>query len=378
MSIPLEAPVFSHGQGSDIYALDGKRHLDLVMGFGSAFLGHANPAVVAGLQEQAARLWNCARQATDVRLRAEALVSELLPQGMRIGGFCSTGMEVAEFAMRVAATHTGRDSFAGFARSMHGRSAMAAALCWENAPLHPGHVHTLPFVAEAGEDRILEELAALLRRRSTAALFVEPIQGSNAAFEASAGFYRQAIALCRETGTLCVFDEILTGLHRTGTTFFCSHLDATPDILLFAKNMGNGFPASALAVADHIPIRPQALPGSTFSNNPLAMAAIEGTLTAMKELPMASLVESIGRTVAGTLGDLGDAGATLRGRGALWCLDLGPRIRRDEVVASMREAGVLVGSTDGVIRLLPASTIEPARLQDACRQLAHACRGACE
>ena len=101
------------------------------------------------------------------------------------------------------------------------------------------------------------------------------------------------------------------------------------------------------------------------------------TLTEMKQLPMASLVESIGRTVAGTLGDLGDAGATLRGRGALWCLDLGPRIRRDEVVASMRKAGVLIGSVDGVIRLLPASTIEPARLQDACRQLAHACRGAC-
>ena len=125
MSKALEAPVFSHGIGSDIYALAGERLLDLVMGFGSAFLGHAHPLVTARLQEQAGRLWNCARQTTDVRLRVDALLAELLPQGLRVGGFASTGMEVAEFAMRVAATHTGRAHFAGFSHRNSFASEMA-------------------------------------------------------------------------------------------------------------------------------------------------------------------------------------------------------------------------------------------------------------
>jgi acetylornithine/succinyldiaminopimelate/putrescine aminotransferase len=377
MSMPLEAPVFSHAHGSDIYTVAGERRLDLVMGFGSAFLGHAHPLVTARLQEQAGRLLNCARQDTDVRLRVDALLAPLLPRGMRVGGFCSTGMEVAEFAMRVAATHTGRAQFAGFSHSMHGRSAMTAGLCWENAPLQPDNLHRLPFVDTASESAILEQLAALLRKREVAALFVEPIQGSFAAYEASADFYRQAIALCRESGTLCVFDEILTGLYRTGTTFYCDRLEETPDLLLFAKSMGNGFPVSALALGGHIEIRPHAFPGSTFAANPLAMAAVEGTLTAMKALPMESLVDAFGKIISTTLAGLRDAGATLRGRGAIWCLDLGKRIRADAAIASIREAGVLVGSTGSVIRLLPASTLEPARLQDACRQVVRSCERAC-
>ena len=378
MSMASEAPVFSHGSGSDIYTLAGERRLDLLMGFGSAFLGHAHPLVTAKLQEQAGRLWNCARLATDGRLRVDALLAELLPQGLRMGGFCSSGMEAAEFAMRVAATHTGRSHFAGFSHSMHGRSAMTAGLCWENAPLHPDKLHRLPFIDEAGEGAILDQLGDLLRKRHVAALFVEPIQGSHLAYEASEDFYRKAMALCRENGTLCVFDEILTSLYRTGTTFHFDRLGELPDVLLFAKNMGNGFPISAVAVGRDIAIRAGAFPGSTFSGNPLAMAAIEGTLTAMRGLPMGALVERLGQTIAATLAPLKGCGVTLRGRGALWCLDLGDRIRKEEAIAAVHDAGVLIGSVGGVIRLLPAANLDPARLQEACGHIVRACEAACK
>jgi acetylornithine/succinyldiaminopimelate/putrescine aminotransferase len=123
-------------------------------------------------------------------------------------------MEAAEFAMRIAATHTGRREFAGFAQSMHGKSAMTAALSWRNAPLQPNNVHILPFVAQAEEGEILDALSRLLRTQRIAALFVEPIQGTNAAREASIDFYQCAIVLCREDGTLCVFDETLTAQNR--------------------------------------------------------------------------------------------------------------------------------------------------------------------
>jgi acetylornithine/succinyldiaminopimelate/putrescine aminotransferase len=367
------APILTHGVGSLVHAEDGRTFVDLSMGFGAAFLGHANPRVTAALAAAASRFWSNGRRPTAARGRVEARLGEIVPSGMRLAGLYSTGMEVAEFAMRVAATHTGRRAFAGFSRSMHGKSAMTAALCWENAALRPGHLHTLRFVAEADEAAILADLESLLRTGEIAALFVEPIQGSNAAHEASIPFYDRAIALCRENGTLCVFDEILTGLHRTGTRYYADRLLQFPDLMLFAKSIGNGFPVAALALAEHIPIRPEATPHSTFSGGELALAAIEGTLAALDELDMKARVATIEATVRSVLGNLPPAVGTLRGRGALWCLELGADSRPDEVLRRILGAGLLVTSAGRAIRLLPAATIDPRLLAESCEKIREAC-----
>jgi acetylornithine/succinyldiaminopimelate/putrescine aminotransferase len=282
-------------------------------------------------------------------------------------------MEVAEFALRVAATHTGRGEFVGFARSMHGKSAMTAALGWSNAPVRPANAHVLPFAGDAPEEAILDRLDALLRTGRVAALLVEPVQGSNAAREASIGFYDRAIALCGEHGALCIFDETLTGLHRTGTAFYSERLRERPDMLLFAKCLGNGFPVSSIALGEAIEVRAGALPGSTFSGNPMALAAAEATLTAMAGLAMRESVAAIGELVRSRLGRLSDGGVTLRGRGAFWCLEFGERARMERAVASLRSADVLVTSGDRFIRLLPAATIDPGLLEDACEKVARAC-----
>jgi acetylornithine/succinyldiaminopimelate/putrescine aminotransferase len=357
-----------------VHTTDGRALLDLATGFGAAFLGHAQPDITAKLREQAGRLLSCGRQPTEGQPRVEALLSALLPPGLRPAGLYSTGMEVAEFALRVAATHTQRGEFAAFAQSMHGKSAMTAALCWPNAPVQPGNTHVLPFVSQAPEPQILAELERLLATRRIAALLVEPIQGSNAAHEASAGFYRRAIDLCHEHGTLCVFDEILTGLHRTGARFYFELLQRTPDVVLFAKSLGNGFPVSSIAVADRIRIVPACLPGSTFSGNPLALSAVEATLTVMSAIPMAQLVANIERIVQSTLEPLRREGVTVRGRGAFWCLEFDQRERMQRVHAAIAEAGILATGADRFIRLLPAATIEPRTLEDACGKIARACR----
>jgi acetylornithine/LysW-gamma-L-lysine aminotransferase len=368
-----EPPILSRGDGSLVYTQDGRTLVDLSIGFGAAFLGHCHPAVTACLQEQAGRLLICGRNPTARKARVDALLAQILPPGLRSVGLYSTGMEVAEFAMRVAATHTGRHEFAGFARSMHGKSAMTAALCWPNSPVRPGNLHVLPFIADAEEGEILNALGQLLGAQRIAALFVEPIQGSNAAHEASIGFYQRAIDLCREHGTLCIFDETLTGLHRTGTTFYVDRLRETPDMLVFAKCMGNGFPVSTVALGEHVRVLPEALPGSTFAGNPMAHAAVEGTLTAMAALPMGERIASIESIVQSTLGSVQQAGVTLRGRGALWCLEFGDRIRFEMAHALIRDAGLVVTCFDRSIRLLPAATIEPQLLQDSCNKIAHAC-----
>ena len=298
----LEPPVLSRGNGALLYTEDGRTLVDLATGFGAVFLGHARPEVTSLLQRQAGLLLACGRLPTAAAKRVDKLLSALLPSGFRTAGLYSTGMEVAEFALRVAATHTGRGEFAAFARSMHGKSGMTAALGWRNAPLQPHNVHLLPFVADAPEAEVLDSLERLLASRPIAALLVEPIQGSNAAWEASADFYRRAIDKCHGHGALCIFDETLTGLHRTGTTFYLELLDRLPDLLLFAKSLGNGFPVSSLAVRESVQVRPAALPGSTFSGNPMALAAVEGTLGAMESLRMAERVAALSEGVRTTRG----------------------------------------------------------------------------
>ena len=199
-------PVFSHGEGSIVHMEDGRAFVDLAAGFGAVFLGHAHPEVTQRLQAQAKKLLTSGRNPVAGESRVAALIAALLPRGLRPAGMYSTGMEVAEFALRLAASHTGRDEFVGFARSMHGKSAMTAALGWTNAPVRPANVHVLPFVDGAPEDAIVAQLAERLATRRVAALFIEPLQGSNAAHEASTAFYDRAIGLCREHGALCVLD----------------------------------------------------------------------------------------------------------------------------------------------------------------------------
>lgn len=370
------APLPVRGAGSLLYDQDGRPWLDLICGYGSAFLGHSHPAVTAALQAQAAQVLSCGRFPTEHQAAVDARLAPLLPAGLRAAGLLSTGMEAAEFALRVAATQTGRHEFAGFACSMHGKSALTAALCWSNAPLHPGGLHTLPLATGADEAHALQALDELLQTRRIAALFCEPIQGSNGAHEASAAFYRQAAALCRQHGTLLVMDEILTGLYRTGAAFHCQQLALTPDILLFAKALGNGFPISGIALAPHVELRPQALPGSTFAGNPLALAAAQATLDAMAALPMTALVDGIAQIVRSHFAGLGSAGLTLRGRGALWCVELAPQLDMARAVAAIAAAGVLVTQTGRSIRLLPAANMPAALLHEACASIAAACLAA--
>lgn len=371
-----EAPEISHASGSAVWATDGRRFTDLMTGFGAVFLGHGHPAVTARLRDQAGKVWQCGRIATRAGAEAEARIREILPSGLEPGGLYSTGMEAAEFALRLAAHRTGRAEFAGFARSMHGKSALTAALCWDNAPIRLGPTHSLPFVDRATEDDVLAQAARLLATRRVAALLVEPIQGTNGGHEASAAFYGRLVDLCRETGTCCVFDEILTGLYRTGSAFYVDRLAARPDFLLFAKSMANGFPVSSLAIPADMEIPPQALPGSTFSGNPLASAVVAATLQAMRELPIADRVAGIERIVREALGGRQSDGLTLRGRGAMWMLELGPGIRVEQARSAILADGVLVSCLGRCIRLLPAATIEADALRDACGRIARACAGA--
>jgi acetylornithine/succinyldiaminopimelate/putrescine aminotransferase len=373
MTIDPEPPEISHAAGSLAWGTDGRCFTDLTIGFGAVFLGHGHPQVTLRLQNQLTRLWHSGGCPTPSATEAELRIHEFLPTGFKPGGLYSTGMEVAEFAMRLAAHHTGRPDFAGFAHSMHGKSAMTAALCWDNAPIRTDHAHILQFVDQIPESDVLDQLSRRLKTGRIAALFVEPIQGSNGGYEASTDFYRRVIEMCRESGTYCVFDEILTGLYRTGSAFYVDRLAIKPDFLLFGKSMANGFPVSSLAIPEDMVVVPQTRPGSTFSGNPLAAAAVTATLEVMRELPMADQVAGIEETVRDVLGGREADGFTLRGCGALWMLEIESQARIKRVQAAIWESGVLVSTQGRFIRILPASTIDLGGLREACGKIADAC-----
>lgn len=368
-----EPPVFASGQGSLLRGCDGTQWTDLVSGFGAVFLGHGHPTVVGSMAQQLDRLWACGRNPTAGQAAVDALMARLLPPGLVSAGLVSTGMEAAEFALRIAAVETGRQEFLAFGRSMHGKSALTASLCWPNAPVRLGAEGTLPFIDEASEDEVLSRLEDRLRARRIAALLLEPLQGSNAGHQASARFCEQAMALCRAHGTLFLMDEILTGLHRTGAPFYSSRLATTPDLLLFAKSMGNGFPVACVARAAHVTVRPQALPGSTFSGNPLALAAVQGTLSAMEELPLGDLVRNLERIALQEFEALRGQGIPVRGAGALWCLQLEGHCEAGLVMERLRAAQILATCTGGTLRLLPAATMPPDAWAAACAEVTQAC-----
>ncbi|RZJ24787.1 MAG: aminotransferase class III-fold pyridoxal phosphate-dependent enzyme, partial [Haliea sp.] len=157
--------------------------------------------------------------------------------------------------------------------------------------------------------------------------------------------------------------------------FFCDAAPAPPDILLFAKNMGNGFPVSALALADQIQVSAQALPGSTFAGNPFALASVRATLECMASLPMTAMVLALEATARRHFEPLAPLGVCLRGSGALWCLNLAPSLDMVQLAVRIKEAGILVSLNGRVIRLLPAATIAPDLWDQACARIANACLG---
>lgn len=166
---------------------------------------------------------------------------------------------------------------------------------------------------------------------------------------------------------LTVFDEILTGFHRTGMAFLFCELCTMPDIVLIGKAMGNGFPVSGVVVRRDIAITPGMLPGSTFAGNPLAAAAVTGTLKQMKRLDLPGMVAAIEQIIVENLTEVRDLGIALRGQGAMWIMELAESMDAEAIVANIYRRGAFVSFAGRFIRILPAATIRADNLANACR-----------
>lgn len=367
----MDHPRIASARNDVLVAEDGREYVDLFSAHGAAWLGHANPEIAAAVAAQLERVWLTGGLETSVFAGAKAAVESFFPDSHALAALYSTGMEAAEFAIRVARVVTGRNGVVGFEGSMHGKSLATAYLGWDNRDgLHVPLLHRLPFIPRVPEDQVLRRLEETLTREPVSAVFVEPVQGSAGGHVASPRFCREVFTLCRARGALLVFDEILTGFYRLGSPFAFSTMGFVPDVVLIGKAMGSGFPVSGVVVDRAHPIRKEMLPGSTYAGNALAASAVLATLRRMRTMDLPAMVAAIERTIAGTLGRVRDAGMPLRGKGALWVVELPPDLDAVEVALGIARAGVRVGLAGRHLRILPAATIEPDHLASACSVVA--------
>lgn len=333
-------------------------------------LGHARAELVAALNDQSAHAWLLSGMPHPAQERMQESLAPLIPPGMQWGMQASTGMEAAEQAIRIAKVHTGRPGAVGFAKAMHGKSIATAYLAWDNADgIELRGWSRLPFVDQRSEDAILSELLERLRTGEVGAVFLELMQGSNGAHEASTAFYKEAEALIRQAGALLVVDEILSGLFRTGPRYRFEHHGLAPDMVLVGKALGNGFPVAGVMTRQGIAIQPAMLPGSTFAGNPLACSVVAATATLLSDPALPGMIARLADAVHQQLHAL-PPGWTLRGAGALWVLEAPSADLARQLQYELFAHGICIGAFGKWVRLLPPAVVAHGEFAEACAIIA--------
>jgi acetylornithine aminotransferase/acetylornithine/N-succinyldiaminopimelate aminotransferase len=347
------APV--SGQGSWVETSEGERYLDLYGGHAVCATGHCHPHVVEALKSQAERLLFYSNVVySDVRAHAAEKLVGCAPEEITKAFFCNSGTEANENAMRMARMKTGREKIITFTGSFHGRTADAISATYLGKyreigrPNVPGHV-----CAEFGS---IESVAALADE-TVAAVMLEPLQSMAGVREATPEFFQSLRRLCDERGVLLIFDEVQTGVGRTGDWFFAGSEAAggvVPDVITLAKALGSGVPVGACLTTEEVAsvIKENDL-GTTFGGGMMAMAAVVATLEAIEAdgmLENARAVEGFLReSLAGARGVAG-----IRGRGLLLGVEFDEPVA-SKVQKSLLERRIITGTSSDarVLRLLP-------------------------
>lgn len=357
------------GRGSRVKDVEGREYVDLTAGWGVCSIGHCHPALVAAIAEQAGRLM----QTTNLFYTlpqldaAEALVA-LSPEELTRVFFVNSGTEAVEGALKLAHRATGRSKFVSMSHSFHGRTLGALAVIGQPKHRDPyrdllAEPVTLPFGdADAAEAAIDDQ---------TAAVIVEPVQGEGGVNVPPAGYLARLRQRCSETGALLIFDEVQTGIGRTGRMLALEHEGVVPDALVLGKGLGGGFPVAAFlcseGVAETVSLGDH---GGTYVGNPLATAAVNAVLRVVEEDKLvqrsAELGEKLGARLRAFAEAQPDKAEGERGRGLLRGLILSNTENAGTLPRRALEKGILINVTAGnVMRFFPALNIPEDDLFDA-------------
>ncbi len=362
---------FERGEGPWLIATDGRRYLDFGGGIAVTALGHAHPHLVAALQEQAARLWHTSNlyRVPGQETLARRLVEHSFADTVF---FTNSGVEAWECGVKLARRYHyqrgqgQRWRVITVGGAFHGRT-LAAIAAAKTEKLVKGFGP----MAE-GFDQVafgnLNELRAAIGPE-TAAICVEPIQGEGGIRPAALDYLQALRAIADEFEVLLYFDEIQTGIGRTGRLFAHEWAGVTPDVMCIAKGLGGGFPVGACLATEAAAVGMTAgSHGSTFGGNPLAMAVGNAVLDVVLAPGFLDGVERKGRMLWDRLAAVAARHpaviAELRGAGLMLGLKCVPPA--EGIIAALRDAGLLtVPAADNVIRLLPPLIIGEAEIDQA-------------
>jgi acetylornithine/N-succinyldiaminopimelate aminotransferase len=350
---------FVRGEGAWLEDAGGRRYLDLVAGIAVVGLGHLHPAPLAAAHEQIDKLWHVSNLYwTEPMERLAALLSE------RFGGahafFCNSGAESIEAAIKFARKATGRPGIVALENSFHGRT-LGALSATGQPPKRASFEPLLPAVTFAKLNDSASLAAAV--GDDTACILVEPIQGEGGIHPARQEFLARARELADERGALLVFDEVQTGVGRTGSFFAWEQLGTKPDVVTLAKGLANGLPIGALLVADeHAGGFEPGDHATTFGGNPVACAAACAVVETIDD----ELLASVRAKSAALMAELERLPATVEVRGAGFLLGLEIDRVATDAIAECLDRGVLVCSAgERVLRLTPPLTIDDDELSHA-------------
>ena len=350
-------------RGQGVYAFDqsGNRYLDATSGQGVTALGHCHPAVSAAIAEQANQLVTCHESFyNDRRAQFFDLLASIIPADLDRFFPCNSGAEAIEGALKVARLLTGREGIVAAKRAFHGRTTGALSMTWTPKYRKPFQTW-LPNVSHVAYNDIDGACEAI--NGDTAAVVVEAIQGEGGVHPASSEYLQALRESCDQVGAMLIFDEIQTGLGRTGRWFGFEHADIMPDIVAIGKAIGGGIPMGVVAWRNaHGPIE-RATHGSTFGGNPLACAAGIATLTTIRDQKLVERTCDNGAWFLEQLSALQlKAVREARGRGLMIGLELRGRVT--PALKALQEAGVLALPAGlNVLRLLPPLIINREQLR---------------
>ena len=361
---------FVRGEGSWLFAEDGKRYLDFGAGIAVNAFGHANPKLVAALTEQAGKLWHTSNlyRVPGQESLAKKLVENSFADTVF---FTNSGAEAAELAFKMArryqyvSGHPERYQIISFEGAFHGRT-LAAIAATGNEKYLEGFGPKMQ-----GFDQVpLEDLPALNKMigPQTAALIIEPVQGEGGVRPVAPEFLRALRKICDDKGLLLIFDEIQTGVGRTGKLFAHEWLGITPDIMCVAKAIGGGFPLGALlATAEAAKGMTAGTHGTTYGGTPLAMAVGNAALDLALAPGFLDHVNKVAGYLNQQLGALVAAHPAIfegvRGQGLM--LGLKMKIPNGDFITAARQAGLVVlPAGDNVVRLLPPLTLSESEVRD--------------
>lgn len=359
-------------EGIYLFDISGKKYMDLISGISVSNTGHRHPAVVKAIKDQAdnyLHLMVYGEYIQTPQVKLAGALAALLPEKLNNCYFVNSGSEAVEGALKLAKRFTGRRKIVAFKKAYHGSTHGALSVIGDESyqtpfgPLLPGVDHI--------EFNSIEALKAITSE--TACVLIEPVQGEAGIIVGTAEFIIALRNRCNETGTLLIFDEIQTGMGRTGTMFAFEKYNIVPDILLLAKGLGGGMPLGAFIssheIMQSLTFNPVLGHITTFGGHPVSCAAAIANIGVIIDEKLVESVEVKSKLIVQILSK-SKAISQIRSAGLMIALQLDNYIHVKRVIDRCIDNGVILDwflFNDSSIRIAPPLTITKDQIKEACQ-----------